>query len=642
MNFKSIIYKNFKSNIKKYSIYFLCTSFAIMVFYLYSTIVFNQYIMEYILKNEQVIKNMIIASNIGVGVFSFFFVNYAFSSLMKIRKKEFGIFILLGMSKRNIKKIIRVENFIIAIGSLIIGFTAGTIGKLILFKLLNRFLMNSNIIDTFSYKSYAITIIMFAFIFIVSIFICNISINKLDIQDLIDSEKKVEVTYNTKWYPGILGIIIIFISLCMITIRTSGNKIVLAFIITIIGMFLSIFKLGDTILVLLKKNKKYYYKNLISITSIGRKLSQNKKIIMITSLLSFLSIYFIGLSYSAFIESLSGKDIANQPYDLIINNQEVSDVRKIEIENIIDKENVKIKEEKILEFMPMFMDSPKKKSDENSKIQIDVISMQNLKKLADNIDLKVNNGDGVVITQRDRAERSRWLGSNAIEIKDKNGKLYRYNNSKEIWSVITNVVESNLHMLVLNDNDYEKIKNESGLNNVSQYIMVNINNESEVKEIENRIRSVDENIEISTKIESYESSKKDNLIILFIVTLTGGLFLISTGSVLYIKIYSEIDDFKQLYKKINLIGIENSEIKKSISNELKIIFFVPAIYGGIIGYAYIIGQVINTGTNSSVLIHSLIVVFAYIMLQSSYYILMKRKIMKSILISRNDNELFDI
>lgn len=641
MNFKKIIYKNFKSNIKKYSIYYICTIFAIMVFYLYSTIVYNEYIMEFILKNEPVIKNMIIASNIGVGVFSFFFVNYSFSSLMVTRKKEFGILILLGMSKRNIKKIIRLENSLIFLGSLIIGLLLGSIASFMIFGFLRNFLLEPNLRYAYSYKSYGTTFFLFAFIFICSIVVCNVNINKLDIENLINNEKKVEVICNNRWYLGVLGIALIFISFFMLAIKTASNKMILAFILTMLGMFLSVFKLGDTILVLLRKNKRNYYKNLVSITGISKRLAQNKKIILITSLLSFLSIYFIGLSYSSFITSLSGIDVT-QPYDLLVTDkQSVNMIDTVEIQNIMDKEDVSITDKKVLEFIQMFIDAPKKTSDENNKVQIDVVSVDNFNKIY-NGKLEINKGDGVIITQRDKQEQSKWLGSKLIKITSENAKSYSYNNSSEIWTIITNVIDKNRRMLVLNNSDYENIKSEVNLNSITNYSMINISNSSKGKIIADKIRNENKKLDVNTKIESYETSKKDNLIILFTVTLTGVLFLISAGSVLYIKVYSEIDEFKNRYKKIDLIGIESNKVRMYISNELKIIFFIPAIYGGVIGYMYIIAQVINGGNNNNVLINALVVIFAYIIMQTNYYILMKRKILKEILLSKNDSKFFYI
>ena len=76
--------------------------------------------------NYAITGNMV-APGVMVILFCTFFIFYAQNSFIKFRKKEFGLFMVLGMTIQNIQRIIFLENGLIAIISLITGLVSGTI-----------------------------------------------------------------------------------------------------------------------------------------------------------------------------------------------------------------------------------------------------------------------------------------------------------------------------------------------------------------------------------------------------------------------------------------------------------------------------------------------------------------------------------
>lgn len=136
MNFNHIIIKTFKANFKKFLSYFLCCSFSITVFFMYTTLILNNDINRSITsfgKEGTAIKTMIYSSLIALILFSIVFMSYSHVSFINCRKKEFELYSILGMNKHDIKKLILFENLFIAVSSLLTGLISGSVfGRLFL------------------------------------------------------------------------------------------------------------------------------------------------------------------------------------------------------------------------------------------------------------------------------------------------------------------------------------------------------------------------------------------------------------------------------------------------------------------------------------------------------------------------------
>src|SRR5665647_1527393 len=104
MNFNQISFKIFKANLRRYLLFFLCSSFTIMIFFTYSTILTNKEFMNPSKVNGTITSNLI-APSLGIALFSVMFIIYAHASFAKFRRTEFGLFMVLGMTNWDIGRI---------------------------------------------------------------------------------------------------------------------------------------------------------------------------------------------------------------------------------------------------------------------------------------------------------------------------------------------------------------------------------------------------------------------------------------------------------------------------------------------------------------------------------------------------------
>ncbi|WP_029326402.1 FtsX-like permease family protein [Bacillus sp. m3-13] len=119
MIFNQLVWKMAKGNRGKYLFYYLCNSFAVLFFFMYSTIYFNEAIEE--VKVVEGIRDILTIPGVGLVLFTVFFITYAHRIFTRRRKKEFGLLMTLGMSKRDIARLLLLENALIATASIVTG-----------------------------------------------------------------------------------------------------------------------------------------------------------------------------------------------------------------------------------------------------------------------------------------------------------------------------------------------------------------------------------------------------------------------------------------------------------------------------------------------------------------------------------------
>src|SRR5690625_1005617 len=125
MKFYQLAIKNVVRNQKVYLAYFLSSLFTVMIFFTFANFAFHPAIASGAL-GRNVTVGMLVAGGI-IYAFSFFFILYSMGSFLQSRKKEFGVFMIQGMSNRQIKWMVFLENMLIGFFATILGIGLGLV-----------------------------------------------------------------------------------------------------------------------------------------------------------------------------------------------------------------------------------------------------------------------------------------------------------------------------------------------------------------------------------------------------------------------------------------------------------------------------------------------------------------------------------
>ncbi len=173
--------KNVKKSFKDYAVYFFTLIVGVSIFYMFNSIESQTLMLELTKTKHEMLETMsqvLSIISVFVAFILAFLIIYASGFLMKRRKKEFGIYMLLGMKKRKISRIILAETLLVGIISLIVGLIVGIgLSQLMSVVVANMFEANmTNFEFTFSASALLKTCVYFAIIYIL-IMIFNVEIN---------------------------------------------------------------------------------------------------------------------------------------------------------------------------------------------------------------------------------------------------------------------------------------------------------------------------------------------------------------------------------------------------------------------------------------------------------------------------------
>ncbi len=617
--------KNIKKSMKDYAIYFFTLILGVAIFYVFNSIG-SQTAMMTVSKSTSEILELMTPILSGVSVFvSFilaFLIIYASRFLMKRRKKEFGVYMTLGMSKRKISLILFFETLFIGIISLTVGLLAGTV--------LSQF-MSVVVADmfeadmtkfkfVFSESACIKTLIYFGIMYLVVIIFNTFNISKCKLIDLIYGNRKSEaVKLKNPW----LCIIIFMISACALGYSyyavtkginevLSTNKRMLAIIaIGSISTFFIFWSLSGLILKIVKSNKKFYYKGLNSFTvrQISSKINTTVFSMTVICLMLFITICVLSSALSM-KNSLNRSFESYAPRDVELSkrcdvDEELKDYgytdeqiegSKMSIKEILDKldfdyqkyfkniEEYAIYTNNEVNLKSVLGDYYENASSKYSSLmydnKVELMKLSDYNKLVKSLNLEKISLDDNQYAYVANYEMSVNLENDALKTNPKiviDGKEYlpRYDKCVDgFYEMAGNKINDGF--IVLPDSAFVNSKK------TFEFLVADYNEETDkIEEMVNDLINKDyyknTNLTINTKSDIRDSSVGLGAIVTFIGLYLGIIFLISCAAILALKELSESSDNFIRFEMLRKIGVDEKDLNKALFRQIGIFFMFPLL-----------------------------------------------------------------
>ena len=326
-----LIIKNVRKNIRDYLIYFLTLMISVSVFYAFNSIsdqpAFSEMGMTKTLLYDQ-LGILLSTLTVLIAVVLAFLIIYANQFLLKRRKKELGLYMVLGMKKGRISRIFAGETFCVGVIALVTGLCLGVALSqgisLVALKLFAIELSKFQLV--FSVGAFQKTALCFAVIFLLVMTFNVWSVSSVHLIDLLTASRKNETSQNRS---RLLPILLFFVSLACIL--SSGvmfyrNGILpsrenrsfqAAGILLVAGTFLFFYSLSTVLVQVLRANSNVYLRglNTFLVRQVGSKIRTNYFIMSIVCGLLTVTIcaVSVGVSTALAMNELSG---SATPYDL--------------------------------------------------------------------------------------------------------------------------------------------------------------------------------------------------------------------------------------------------------------------------------------------------------------------------------------
>lgn len=604
---------NIKNNRQFYFPYLLTGIITVAMFYIMCALESNPGIQSMPGAKD---LGLILRLGIGViGIFAVIFLFYTNSFIIKRRKKELGIYIILGMEKRHIAKILSKEAFFTAIiaigGGLVTGVLFHKLACMLLYRMIG---FNGGITFSFSKKGVMITAILFAIVYLLTYIYDLFQVQLANPIELLQSGNKGEREPKTKAIMAVLGVLCLgagyFIAITTKNPIKALTLFFVAVILVIIGTYL-LFTAGSiALLKILRRNKGYYYqtKHFTSVSGMIYRMKQNAVGLANICILSTMVLVAVSTTVSLYVGI---EDIMKERYPNEINISAYYDTgapaedsiapiveksvkesgRKIRHEEdylelyfaaikdqgqySLDKEKVKTAGDRVSGFVVLTREDCKKKYNEE------------IPELAENevalFTIKKTDMDTLVLENR------------SYHVKE----IKQFQNTED-FETIADMMDEYYYVIVNDVQDMERLWQlqkdiyQENSSSISRQVRLDIDGDSEQKkECFENIKTAlgPEQAKARILIDSRQSSLDEFYQIyggfLFLGLFLGILFLMITVLIIFYKQISEGYDDKERFSIMEKVGMSNDEVKATIRSQVRTVFFLPILMAAIhVGMAF--------------------------------------------------------
>ena len=535
---------------------------------------------------------------IVIAIFSAIFLFYTYSFLIKRRVREFGLYSVLGMTKKQIARILILETIFIAVLTLVFGLAFGLLfDKLMLLVLLKLFTAGVSFGFVITPIAVFLTILLFGGIFFLLLIYTVIKISRLKIVALLKEENHGEREPKARFILAILGLGLTGYGYYLAQTIQNPIKAITMFFVAVLavifGTYLIFMAVSITVLKLMKNNKTFYYKprNFISVSGLLYRMKRNAVGLANICILSTMVLVTMGTTSALYAGSEEAYN-TRFPRDIIVNGYRSTEGKLTEIEKNVKKATQDAGvEAKDLVSYNMLNVVGRLNGTEISYETGNVGSLDKLRTVVV-IELKdynkvskeqktLNTGETLLFIDKKGKYEANEITVQGVNLKIKE-KLTDFPGA--LGTAAANAFDT-YYVVVKDNTDVKKIESalKKKLNmsdeegEVYNYVGFNISDKTkEAKVIENFKQLEKEgNINIEGKAENETNFKGFYASFLFIGVFISMIFVVSQVVIMYYKQISEGYEDKGKFGIMRKVGLTDKQIKQSIRSQVLMIFFAP-------------------------------------------------------------------
>lgn len=180
-------------------------------------------------------------------------------------------------------------------------------------------------------------------------------------------------------------------------------------------------------------------------------------------------------------------------------------------------------------------------------------------------------------------------------------------------------------LMVVDDQLYHEITADVPLKEMARVRGYEVKDWEESMETSSEIEQMSNNPnpnQLQTRAPIYQEMKQGSILILFIGLFVSLLFFIVQGSMMYLRVFTNLEDKKIQIHALHRLGLTKKEIRQILSAEIRILFFAPFLIGVI--HAIVAYVALSNLLGSNLFVYSAMVIATYFLFQLLYYQVTKK------------------
>ena len=604
MTFWQFAFKNVSRNSKAYFAYFVSSAFSIMVFFSFTVYAYHprlQSVQNF--QERDPLMNLASTAQLVIVMFSFFFLLYSIGTFLNVRKQQFGILTILGISQRQLKRLLFTENMIIGILSIFIGIQGGLVFSNFFLLVTSKLTSAKGLYLYWPTEAIIVTTVTFIILFLIVSTFTPMFIRTRKTAHLIKGNKKIPAEKR----PSIL--ISLFALICLglcyyiagyprgyVTEKNVQNGSVFFIMLSIlplvvVGTYLFFSQTFLLFIYILKKRRKFYLKqiNMLWISDLVARTRSNINVLFIVSMLSALAFTII-IGLFAANNNTKASVLERYPVPFTYTSEGDNSLEQKHISTIetdLTTSNFQYKKYKFTVL-----------KDTASKEDIMLMKMSDYNAIAKQLkrpEITIDSTEVYIISRH--SPELLDLVSNPFA---KQNTITLGSNKKEfhIKGFINKGIEPSFafpHLAVVQDYVFDNMIPHIETTVIYNYFVENW--ENAIVPTRNMLRVISgdarefykKHTEENAQVPFFIHTATDELIYgkgnavaqFFIWAFLGFIFFIGAASVLYFRMYNDLTTERQKYITITKLGLTELEMFRSATIQLGILFFVPYIVAGV-------------------------------------------------------------
>lgn len=603
MTFWQFAFKNVTRNSRAYFAYFLSSSFSIAVFFSFAVYLFHPKLQNSNMISE--VSGLMIFSEVVIVLFSFFFLLYSIGSFLKVRKKQFGVLTVLGISRKQLHRLVFTENMLIGILSIFFGMQFGLAFSQFFLLVTAKITHLPGIYLYIPTNAFILTTIVFLGLFIAVSSFTPLLIRTKKTVNLLKTNAGKQKERKPSIFISLFGAIcliggyalaskpIYFVSISpQIGMVYMLSSIFVIPALVSIGTYFFFSQISFLLIHLLKKRRNFYMKriNMLWISDLASRIRSNINMLFVVAMLSTIAFTMITFLYG-FGKFMKLDVERNSPFAFSYFSFDENPFTSQHL-NWLEKqlEDGQFSYDKIK--VDLYATPVEAKN--NTEIYYDTyaIKQSDYNKLATSLQLQklfINENETYILsgaayvplftsfdpnynrTHITLANTNYKLQIKGIKIDNTLPSTFAYETLVLSDSAVNNLPTNTKHVTVYNYN-VENWENTYAI--ADEFVKRADKDRASIKHEGSLVR-------IFESGNSLYRIKSGSASYFLIGTFLGIIFFIGAGSVLYFRMYTDLTNEQEKYVTITKIGLTESEMKRSATIQLGILFFVPYIMASI-------------------------------------------------------------
>ncbi|MFD2615046.1 FtsX-like permease family protein [Paenibacillus gansuensis] len=630
MNFQRLAYHNIVRNQRTYISHFLSSIFSVLIFFSYAVLLFHPDLQGELQASSDTVSILgtigMKISEILIFVFSFFFLLYSVGAFLKLRKKEIGILLLLGMSRKQLHRLLFIENALIGFSAIAAGIGLGLVFlKLTLLLCANVLSIDQGLPFYVPTMALIVTAAAYLILFLLVGMFTSVMVQKGTLAELIMSEDRPKKEPKASFLLSTLAILLIgtgYAIVFLFVYQVYSSSIIRFLILlggvgaVIIGTYFLFTQFSVQVIGWLKRRTVYFVRtNMLTLSELAYRVKDNAVMFFMVAVVSAGAFTGVGTTLAignpglaamvnpyAFTYSYPWKDAA-------FGERKSAEIGKSLEAQGFDYWSIPV--------TPVFAGG------------YGLISLSAYNRMAAELGYpleQLSDDRHVMLSpsfvRQANEFRANIYGPTRIELDADNFKT-----TVKVAKVSVHLVFPDIayNLVVVTDNLYNRVL--SGYEDkphLRVYRQYTVEHWKETRELSRQwVTAVETDNNPDDQIRSlaleWVASRQENGILLMISGLVGIVFFTFAASFIYFRLYADLDRDEQQYRMISKVGLSRKEMKTMITRQLAVLFFLPL--GVALVHTGVAFLALQQLVHFSIWNHSLIIIVTAVTAQIIYFFL---------------------